>query len=109
MGAGAFIQYRLRLHGVPVLWNTLIQAWDPPHRFVDVQIRGPYRMWHHTHEFRPTEDGTATVMTDTVRYAIGFEPFGEVAHRLLVRRDLAAIFDYRAERVPALLAAAERQ
>lgn len=103
MGVGTYIQYRLKLHGVPVLWNTLIQEWDPPHRFVDVQVRGPYRMWHHTHTFVASEDGLGTVMTDEVRYAVGFEPFGELAHRLLVRRDVDAIFAYRAEKVPALL------
>src|SRR3954468_17963118 len=66
--AGTFIQYRLRLHGVPVTWHTIIQEWDPPHRFVDVQVRGPYALWHHTHTFRGTDDG-GTLMTDTVRYA----------------------------------------
>jgi ligand-binding SRPBCC domain-containing protein len=102
MGVGTFIQYRLRLHGVPVRWDTLIQAWEPPHRFVDVQVRGPYRLWHHTHELEAAGDGR-TVMRDTVRYALGFGPLGALAHRALVRRDLDAIFAYRAERVPALL------
>ena len=102
MGAGTFIQYRLRLHGVPLGWDSLIQAWEPPRRFVDVQVRGPYRLWHHTHELEPV-DGGRTRMRDTVRYALGFGPLGALAHRVLVRRDLEAIFAYRAERVPALL------
>jgi ligand-binding SRPBCC domain-containing protein len=102
MGAGTFIQYRLRLHGVPLAWDSLIQAWEPPRRFVDVQVRGPYRLWHHTHELEPV-DGGRTLMRDTVRYAVGFGPLGALAHRVLVRRDLQAIFAYRAERVPALL------
>jgi ligand-binding SRPBCC domain-containing protein len=102
MGVGTFIQYRLRLHGLPLRWDTLIQAWEPPRRFVDVQVRGPYRLWHHTHELEPV-DGARTRMRDTVRYELGFGPFGELAHRALVRRDLEAIFAYRAERVPALL------
>jgi ligand-binding SRPBCC domain-containing protein len=102
MGVGAFIQYRLRLHGMPMRWDTLIQAWEPPGRFVDVQLRGPYRLWHHTHELTPLEDGR-TLMRDTVRYDLGFGPVGALAHRAIVRRDLEAIFDYRAERVPALL------
>ena len=102
MGVGTFIQYRLRLHGVPVRWDTLIQAWEPPHRFVDVQVRGPYRLWHHTHELAPRQDGR-TLMRDTVRYALGFGALGALAHRAIVRRDLEAIFAYRAERVPALL------
>src|SRR5829696_4551365 len=102
MGAGTFIQYALRLRGLPVRWDTLIQAWEPPHRFVDVQVRGPYRLWHHTHEVEPV-DADRSLMRDTVHYAIGFGPLGELAHRLVVRRDLQAIFDYRAAQVPALL------
>jgi len=104
MGAGTFIQYRLRLHGVPVGWKTLIQAWEPPHRFVDVQVSGPYALWHHTHELSPVGD-TQTRMVDTVRYAVGFGPLGELANRLLVRRDVEAIFDFRAREIPGLLAA----
>jgi ligand-binding SRPBCC domain-containing protein len=102
MGVGTFIQYRLRLHGVPIRWDTLIQTWEPPRRFVDVQVRGPYRLWHHTHELAPLEDGR-TLMRDTVRYALGFGALGALAQRAIVRRDLEAIFAYRAERVPALL------
>ena len=104
MGVGTFLQYQLRLHGVPVRWDTLIQAWDPPHRFVDVQVRGPYRLWHHTHELEPVDGGT--LMRDTVRYSLGFGALGEVARRAVVTRDLEAIFAFRAERVPELLAAA---
>ena len=102
MGVGAFIQYRLRVHGVPVRWDTLIQAWEPPRRFVDVQVRGPYRLWNHTHELSALDDGR-TLMRDTVRYALGFGALGALAHRLIVRRDLEAIFAYRAQRVPQLL------
>lgn len=102
LGVGRMIQYRLRVHGLPVNWLTAIQEWDPPHRFVDQQVKGPYALWHHTHTFAPAE-GAGTLMTDVVRYAIGFGPLGELAHRLVVRRDLAAIFAYRAARVPELL------
>jgi ligand-binding SRPBCC domain-containing protein len=98
MRVGTLIQYRLRLHGVPVSWLTSIQAWQPPHRFVDVQVRGPYALWHHTHEFEAAGDGS-TRMRDTVRYALGFGPFGALAARAFVHRDVAAIFDYRAEAV----------
>ena len=108
MRVGTFIQYRLRLHGVPVRWDTTIQDWSPPHRFVDVQVRGPYALWHHTHEFVPIS-GDRTLMTDTVRYAVGFGPLGELARRALVRRDLEAIFAFRAERVPALLAGGDER
>jgi ligand-binding SRPBCC domain-containing protein len=101
MRVGTLIQYRLRLRGVPVSWLTSIQAWDPPHRCVDVQIRGPYALWHHTHELGA--DGDGTLMRDTVRYAIGFGPLGEIAHRLLVKRDLDAIFTFREREVARLL------
>ena len=98
MTPGALIDYRLRLRGVPLRWRTTIAVWDPPRRFVDVQLSGPYRMWHHTHDFEPTADG-GTLMTDMVRYALPFGPLGEIAHRLLVRRDLERIFDFRREAV----------
>jgi ligand-binding SRPBCC domain-containing protein len=98
MRPGTLIQYRLRLRGIPVNWLTSIQEWEPPHRFVDVQLRGPYALWHHTHDLR--DDGAGgTVMRDTVRYAIGFGPLGALAHRLVVRRDLERIFDFRARHV----------
>src|SRR3954468_23130403 len=104
MGVGTFLQYALRVHGVPVRWDTLIQEWAPPRRFVDVQVRGPYRLWHHTHELEPLDGGAGTLMRDTVHYAVGFGFAGEIARRTVVRRDLEAIFAFRAERVPALVA-----
>src|SRR3954463_15846709 len=105
MGVGTFLQYALRLRGIPVRWDTLIQEWEPPHRFVDVQVRGPYRLWHHTHELVALDGGAATLMRDTVRYSVGFGALGEVARRALVLRDLEAIFAFRTERVPAVGAA----
>jgi ligand-binding SRPBCC domain-containing protein len=94
MAPGTLIEYRLRLHAVPIRWRTTIAVWDPPRRFVDVQLSGPYAMWHHTHDFEPAPGG-GTLMRDTVRYALPFGPLGAIAHRLLVRRDLARIFDFR--------------
>src|SRR3954452_4725457 len=88
LGVGTFLQYALRLRGVPVRWDTLIQEWEPPVRFVDVQVRGPYRLWHHTHEIVAADGGRATLMRDTVRYSIGFGVLGEIARRALVLRDL---------------------
>src|SRR3954463_6343272 len=104
MGVGTFLQSALRLRGVPVRGDTLIQEWGPPHRFVDVQVRGPYRLWHHTHSLEPVDGGRAPLMRDTVRYAVGFGALGEIARRALVVRDLEAIFAFRAERVPAMVA-----
>jgi ligand-binding SRPBCC domain-containing protein len=98
MGPGTLIEYRLRLHRVPVRWRTRITAWEPPHRFVDTQISGPYSLWEHTHTFE--EDGPgATIIEDRVRYAIPFGPLGRLADRLLVQRDLRQIFDYRRDAV----------
>ena len=100
MRPGALIEYRLRLHGLPIRWRTTIAVWDPPHRFVDVQLSGPYRIWHHTHDFVPVGGaGGGTIMRDTVRYALPFGPLGALAHRLLVKRDLERIFDFRREAV----------
>jgi ligand-binding SRPBCC domain-containing protein len=99
MGPGARIDYRLRLHGVPVRWQTRIEVWEPPIRFVDVQVRGPYSLWEHTHEFE--DEGGTTLIRDRVRYSLPLGPLGELAHRAIVRRDLARIFDHRREAVSA--------
>ena len=100
MHVGALIEYRLRLHGVPVSWLTRIEEWEPGVRFVDAQLRGPYVLWHHTHEFEPDGAG-GTLMRDTVRYALPYGPLGEIARRLFVARDLEAIFDHRTQAVAA--------
>ena len=103
MEAGTLIEYRLRLHRVPVRWRTRIEVWEPPRWFVDVQVKGPYSPWEHTHTFE--EDGSgATLIEDRVRYSIPFGPLGELAERLLVRRDLRQIFDYRRDAVARELA-----
>ena len=98
MRPGALIEYRLRLHGLSLGWLTRIDEWSPGVRFVDSQLAGPYALWHHTHAFAPDGAG-GTLMRDTVRYALPFWPAGELAHALVVRRDLAAIFDFRAAEV----------
>lgn len=95
---GTEIHYRLRIRGVPVRWTSRITLWDPPHAFVDEQVRGPYRLWRHFHSFEPR--GAETVVGDEVRYA----PLGGwFADRLLVRRELDRIFDHRRDRLAALL------
>ncbi len=101
MGEGALIAYRLALHGVPLRWLTRIAVWEPPHRFVDEQLRGPYRLWRHEHRFVP--DGDGTLALDTVEYALrGPRVAAEVGQRLLVARDLERIFAYRGDRIAAL-------
>ena len=102
MAVGTLLEYRLKLHGVPVSWRTRIELWKPPLRFVDVQLSGPYRLWHHTHSFEP--DGEGTLMRDSVRYALPLGPLGELAHMALVRRDVERIFSFRERRVAQLLA-----
>ncbi len=99
--AGAVIEYRLRWRGIPLRWISEIAQWQPPRRFVDLQVRGPYALWRHTHEFVPK--GAGTLLTDQVQYALPLGPLGRLAHRLAVRRNLEAIFAYRAQRVAALL------
>ena len=103
MAPGTLIAYRLRLHGAPIRWLTRIEVWEPGRRFVDVQVSGPYALWHHLHEFAPDGDG-GTVMRDTVRYGLPFGPFGALAHAVSVRRDVEAIFDFRREAVRSRIA-----
>ena len=105
IGKGTLIAYRLRLHGIPVSWLTRIEEWDPPHGFVDRQLRGPYALWHHTHCFEPLGPDR-TLMVDLVRYGHPFGPLGTIGEHLLVNRDLTRIFDYRRDSIPALMAAA---
>jgi ligand-binding SRPBCC domain-containing protein len=93
MTAGTLIEYRLKLHGLRVNWLTQIEVWEPGRRFVDTQLRGPYRLWRHTHTFEDHPDGTR--VRDSVSYEIPAGPLGELAHRLFVRRDLERIFDHR--------------
>ncbi len=92
MREGALIEYRLRVRGLPLRWLTRINAWQPPTRFVDEQIRGPYHLWIHEHLFEPCEGGT--LVRDHVRYAV---PFDCLLHRLFVGPDIRRIFEFRAE------------
>jgi ligand-binding SRPBCC domain-containing protein len=94
MKPGTLIDYRIRVHGFPIRWRTEIREWEPPHRFVDVQLRGPYTLWHHTHTFAAREGGT--VCRDEVRYR---PRGGALMNRLFVRRDVEQIFLYRQKRL----------
>lgn len=93
MRPGALIEYRLRVHGFPVRWQTEITAWEPPGRFVDEQRRGPYRQWIHEHTFEEAPGGN-TIVRDRVRYRV---PFGRLANWLVVERDARTIFAYRTQ------------
>ena len=100
MRPGAIIDYTIRLHGVPMRWRTEITQWEPPHRFVDTQLRGPYALWVHTHRF--TERHGSTTIDDEVRYALPFGMLGRIVHPL-VRRQIRRIFEYRRATVERLL------
>lgn len=94
MRVGAVIDYKLRIHGIPIRWRSEITTWEPPHRFVDEQRRGPYRRWVHEHRFESCAEGTRVI--DEVRYAV---PGGVIVHKLFVGPDLRRIFGYRRERL----------
>lgn len=98
MCVGALINYRLRIHGIPVRWQTEITAWEPPRRFVDEQRRGPYREWIHEHRFEPHELGTKAI--DVVRYNV---PGGKLINWLFVAGDVRRIFEYRRRKLQGIL------
>jgi ligand-binding SRPBCC domain-containing protein len=93
MSPGTLIDYRLSLFGIPFRWRTRIERVEENSRFVDVQLRGPYRRWHHLHRFWSVPLGT--LMLDRVEYELPLGIVGRIAHRLFVRRSLMRIFDFR--------------
>lgn len=96
MKPGARIDYEIRLRGIPIRWRTVIDAWEPPHRFVDRQVRGPYRKWIHEHRFEEVAGGTRC--SDRIEYAVPGGPLIErLVNRLVVGPDVARIFDFRAQ------------
>lgn len=99
---GTLIRYALRWRVLPVRWTTEITRWEPPHRFIDEQIWGPYRLWRHEHAFQPFERGT--LMRDVVRYAVPFGPIGLLTQAVIVGRDVEDIFEYRARKIRDLFA-----
>lgn len=101
MRPGTLITYRLRLHGLPFRWISRIEEWEPGRHFVDSQIHGPYKLWHHRHEFEAR--GERTVVRDRVSYALPFGAVGILANRLFVERDLERIFAFRHATVAELL------
>ena len=90
---GTFIRYAMRWRIIPIRWMSEIVEWDPPHRFIDVQRRGPYRTWHHQHRFVAENGGTR--MFDVVHYSLPFGVLGGLAHRFHVESDVRSIFAYR--------------
>jgi ligand-binding SRPBCC domain-containing protein len=100
---GSLIRYRLRWHGLPIRWTTEITEWNPPHRFVDRELRGPYALWNHEHWFVAHNGGTK--MNDRVSYALPLGILGTLAHAVAVKRDVEKIFDFRAESMRSLFPA----
>jgi ligand-binding SRPBCC domain-containing protein len=96
MQLGTRIDYRLRLHKIPVNWKTEITVWEPPNRFIDSQIKGPYAVWIHEHRFVSQNGGT--LMTDFIEYRSRGFIFEPLIHHLFVKNDVQKIFDYREKR-----------
>jgi ligand-binding SRPBCC domain-containing protein len=90
---GALIDYKLKLHGIPITWKTEITQWNPPFDFVDTALKSPYKQWIHLHTFEEGEHGE-TIMKDIVRYRLPFEPLGDIG-LFVVKKELNYIFDYR--------------
>jgi ligand-binding SRPBCC domain-containing protein len=90
MKKGTLLDYRLRIHGIPIRWQSEITHWDPPNGFIDRQTKGPYSLWNHQHLFEDCESGT--LVEDKVEYApLG----GRIVQTFLVAPDLERIFQYR--------------
>jgi len=100
----AVLDYRIRWLGLPLRWRTLIREYDPPARFLDVQVRGPYERWEHRHLF--LEERGGTWVEDRVVYRLPLGPLGRAMHALVVRRQLDAIWAYRRHRMGELIAPA---
>jgi ligand-binding SRPBCC domain-containing protein len=101
MHEGTLIDYRISVRGIPLRWRTRIDRYDPMRSFVDIQLRGPYRSWRHTHEFEERPEGTE--VRDHIEYSLPLGPLGALAHAWFVRRDLETIFAYRREVIERLL------
>jgi ligand-binding SRPBCC domain-containing protein len=101
LAAGAVLDGRLRWLGVPFRWRAFVREFDPPYRFVDVQLRGPFARWEHRHRFLDVEAGT--LVEDRVTYRLPGGALGRVVHALGVRRQIAAAWAYRTRRIGELV------
>jgi hypothetical protein len=107
LAVGAVLDLRLAWLGLPLRWRAYIREYDPPFRFVDVQVRGPYARWEHRHRF--LEENGETMMEDRVTYRLPLGPLGELAHRVLVEGQLHALWDYRTRRLGELVGPIRRR
>ena len=94
---GTIISYSLRVHGIPLRWTSEIVEWEPPHRFVDVQLTGPYKLWRHEHRFESRDGGT--LITDKVVLALPLGVLGRLVYKIKVRSDVEEIFAFREEKI----------
>jgi ligand-binding SRPBCC domain-containing protein len=101
MAAGAVLDYRLRWLGTPLGWRAYVREFDPPFRFLDVQVRGPYARWEHRHRFLEADGGT--VVEDRIVYRLPLGAIGRMLHALVVARQLRATWAYRTRRIGELL------
>lgn len=90
---GTLIDYKLRLKGLPMKWQTKIENWQPNKKFVDTQLKGPYKLWHHTHEFEEVAGGT--LIRDRVLYQLPLGRLGQLAAGPMVNADVTKIFSFR--------------
>ena len=93
MHNGAVFDYEIRLFGIKMVWQSIISNYDPPHGFVDIQLKGPYQFWHHKHSFIKHTEYVEVI--DDVHYSVGYGILGRIAHALFIRKQLEAIFNYR--------------
>jgi ligand-binding SRPBCC domain-containing protein len=87
------INYKLKIHGFPVYWQTQIIEWEPLKKFIDYQNKGPYSLWHHTHTFTTLQNGT--LIEDRIKYQIPGHIFGLLFLGYFIRKDVSQIFNYR--------------
>jgi ligand-binding SRPBCC domain-containing protein len=97
---GTLINYSLRVHGIPVRWTSEIIEWEPPHRFVDLQLRGPYKLWRHEHRFETYQGGT--LISDTINLALPLGFLGRLVYKIKVEPDVQEIFAFREQKIRSL-------
>ena len=94
---GTLIDYKIKVNGIPLKWRTEITVWEPPYRFIDVQLKGPYRIWIHEHIFE--QQGNRTVMHDHVQYLSPGWFIEPLIEKWYIRKQIDSLFDYREQRL----------
>lgn len=97
---GTLINYSLRVHGILLRWASEITKWEPPHCFVDLQLRGPYKIWRHEHRFQARDGGT--LISDTISLALPLGFLGQLAYKIKVQSDVQQIFAFRENKIHTL-------